>query len=37
MMLFAVLVMKNLLALDDTRSVLEELRQPIFPRDLSEA
>ncbi|KAB5535360.1 hypothetical protein GE09DRAFT_358884 [Coniochaeta sp. 2T2.1] len=37
MMLFAVLVMKNLLAMDDVRHVLRELQGPIFPRNLSQA
>lgn len=34
MMLYAVLVMENLLDMENSRSVLEELRQTIFPEDL---
>jgi hypothetical protein len=37
MMLFAVLVMKNLLAMADARVVLKELEGPTFPRNLQEA
>ena len=37
MMLFAVLVMKNLLSVDDLRHVLKELEGPVFPRNLSQA
>jgi len=37
MILFAVLVMKNLRAMGDLRHVLRELEAPIFPQTLSQA
>ncbi|KAH8911516.1 hypothetical protein BR93DRAFT_975495 [Coniochaeta sp. PMI_546] len=37
MMLFAVLVMKNLIAMGDARQVISELDGPIFPRNLHQA
>lgn len=37
MMLFAVLVMKNLMAMGNVRVLLKELEEPNFPRNLHQA